>query len=226
MDLPLIHERFPLIYSYLDINAIKKQKKFIKVLNEPVSKADQRGFIYGFRKKTDEATINNFWIKLGRTDRFNPMTRIIEEWNGVPIFVIETAYNHKLEVLVHLIFDYAHQLRYSNKNEREIEWFFFEQPTNVLGIISQINILMNDTFKIQMIKILEIEQDEEVIVKRNRRFFCCFPLFCRTKNEKCSCNPVCCSYKSSFNNCEVGCCNCIPYIGVPNKNILIGCCLV
>ena len=226
MDISQIEEKYKFVYSILSLNNTKIQKKFIKKLNEPISNNDVRGFIYGFRKKTDDTTLDKFWIKLGRTDRFNPMQRIIDEWNGIPIFVIETPYNHKLETLVHILFDYAHQIRYSEKEEREIEWFYFDKPTDVLGIISQLNILMNDRFNIKSIHILETENDDEIIAIKNKRLFCCFPLFYRSRKEKCVCNPVCCSYKTTCGKCEVGCCNCFPYCGVPNKNVMLGCCLV
>jgi len=216
MDQTKLQELYPDVYNIMNINLSNKQKKFTKKLNEPISKADKRGFIYGFRKKTDETTINNFWIKLGRTERYNPMDRIITEWNGVPIFVIETAYSHKLEVLVHIIFDFAHKIRYDEKtNKREIEWFYFEKFIDVPSIVSKINILMNNLFNVKSIKIdITNNPDEELSSnKTNRKYFCCFPLLCKTKNEKCLCNIECCSYKTIVGNFEVGCCDlCCCYV--------------
>ena len=146
-------------------NTTDVQHKIIKVLEEPISNADKVGYIYGFYSPYDTFNKNNYFIKLGRTDR-NPFTRVEKEWCGNLVFCIKTGYNHRLERLVHLFFDYASEERFDANKEkpkisfwkkifccfkktetkynREIEWFRICNNTNVVSLVSQIWHMLED----------------------------------------------------------------------------------
>lgn len=51
----------------------------VEALMRIPSKADCPGFIYGFREKEGyNSADTNYWIKMGRTNRATPQTRIFE----------------------------------------------------------------------------------------------------------------------------------------------------
>ncbi len=103
------------------------QNEIITTINEKPSKSDCIGFVYCFYSTNDIQLRNNFWIKIGRTER-NPFIRVEKEWKGQLIFCIKTSYNHKLEKLVHLFFDYSREPKINREQdiikERIKESFF------------------------------------------------------------------------------------------------------
>jgi len=186
----------------------------MKKLNKPISKSDKRGFIYGFRKKTDINTKNNFWIKLGRTDRNNPTVRVIEEWNGLLIFCTETPFNHKLESLVHYLFNYANEIRVEN-GKNEVEWFHFNDDINIEMIVTRLNKLMcnfwydENKFNICSVDYSKSKQEDHKTIKYEKTF-CKHDYNCLFWSLLCYCNLTCC-YCTTKNH-KIGCCNCcIPF---------------
>jgi hypothetical protein len=109
MDIILEYPDLVIIFNKNDNNI---KNKILKLLHEKPSDCDGCGYIYGFYSPKDRMTQkrNNFWIKLGRTER-NPFTRVEDEWGGELIFCLKTSYNHRLERLLHLFFDFARQTR-------------------------------------------------------------------------------------------------------------------
>ena len=103
---------YPDLVTVFNKNDNDIKNKIIKLLQEKPSNCDGVGYIYGFYSPKDKTTQkkNNFWIKLGRTER-NPFTRVEDEWGGELVFCIKTSYNHRLERLMHLFFDFARETR-------------------------------------------------------------------------------------------------------------------
>jgi hypothetical protein len=126
------------IINILSKNTEDVQKKFIENLTKEITESDGIGFIYGFTHKNDNNMINNFWIKIGRTEKNNPNDRI-NQWNGHIEFCQKTKYNKKLERLIHLLFRYANKIRCFNNKNNEIEWFRFDEYINITNIISILN---------------------------------------------------------------------------------------
>jgi DNA uptake protein ComE-like DNA-binding protein len=111
-------EFYPELLLLYNKNDVDIKKKIIDTLNQEPSKCDCDGYIYGFYSPKDKRQKNNFWIKLGRTER-NPFNRAEKEWNGKLIFCLKTRYNHRLERLMHLFFDYAREPRINTYNSQE-----------------------------------------------------------------------------------------------------------
>lgn len=106
-----------ILYQYPDIlelfnrNNVDSKNKILQILTKKPTQADGIGWIYGFYSPKDKSqNRNNFWIKLGRTER-NPFHRVEYEWGGEMIFCLKTSYNYRLERLVHLFFDFARKER-------------------------------------------------------------------------------------------------------------------
>jgi len=112
------------------------QKKFLDILYDKIYD-DNTGFIYGFSNNSDNNNDNQFWIKIGRTKREDPHCRV-DEWKGNIEFCQKTKHNKKLERLVHLLFNYANQVRVFN-DCNQVEWFYFQEYTNIVNIISILN---------------------------------------------------------------------------------------
>lgn len=106
------------LMSILNRNNIKIQNTIMKELNKPISASDGYGYIYGF-VHSEYKTPLNYKIKLGRTIR-NPYIRVENEWNGIMVFCIKTRYNHKLERLIHLFYDYSREYRIKNISKNNI----------------------------------------------------------------------------------------------------------
>jgi len=130
-----------IIKNILLKNNKNNQYDFFKLLNNK-NINDKSGFIYGFTINSDINTKTNFWIKIGRTTRINPLDRI-NEWNGNIYFCQKTHYNIKLEKLTHLLFKYKNIIR-KNKNKNEIEWFYFDKYINITKVISILNEIIDD----------------------------------------------------------------------------------
>lgn len=155
-------DKNPELLKLYNMNDEHTKKQIILTLNKRPSFSDGVGWIYGFHRQNDEQNINNFWIKIGRTER-NPFTRV-EEWNGEMLLCIKTSYHHKLERLIHLFFDFAREPRISEIKEdelsfcqkiyrffsckkrsrnqelykQEIEWFHIKENINVNQLVCQI----------------------------------------------------------------------------------------
>ena len=151
------------------------KKKIIKILEELPYDDDDIGWIYGFYSSKDKQLQNNFWIKLGRTDK-KSFVDIEDEMGGQIIFYLKTKYNHKLEQLIYLFFDFSKETRIGicnkqkvhqlscyqillsyltcNDNnyteipdiQQEIEWFHFTEKINIPSLISQICQLGEETY--------------------------------------------------------------------------------
>lgn len=109
-----------ILESYKDLtylfnrNSLHKRQEIIKLLQTNPSDADGTGWVYGFYSPNDKQLNNDFWIKLGRTNR-NPFVRVEQEWGGKLIFCLRSSYDHRLERLIHLFFDFAREERYKDK---------------------------------------------------------------------------------------------------------------
>lgn len=101
---------YPELQKLFNRNSSDIKVKIVTVLNSQISKSEYVGYVYGFYSPDDKNLRNNFWIKLGRTER-NPFVRVEEEWKGELIFCLKTHYNHRLERLIHLFFDFAREKR-------------------------------------------------------------------------------------------------------------------
>ena len=106
------------LFDYPDLeklyfrNSRDIQNKITKLLKECPSNADSAGWIYGFHSPKDGIQlVNNFWIKIGRTER-NPFVRVENEWGGKMIFCLRCSYQHRLERLIHLFFDFCREERF------------------------------------------------------------------------------------------------------------------
>lgn len=166
--------KYPELLKIYDKNTPVIKTRILKILNEPISNSDCIGWIYGFYSAKDYQYRNNFWIKLGRTER-NPFSRI-NEWKGIPIFCIKTSYNHRAESLVHLFFNFSRENRTKTnrtnnfsfftsflkrlfccfgkrQNEPlEIEWFHFKEYLNVQSLVCQICEMVEDKFDGRLLK--------------------------------------------------------------------------
>lgn len=109
-----------ILESYKDLtylfnrNSLHKKQEIIKLLQTNPSDADGTGWVYGFYSPNDKQLNNDFWIKLGRTNR-NPFVRVEQEWGGKLIFCLRSSYDHRLERLIHLFFDFAREERYKDR---------------------------------------------------------------------------------------------------------------
>jgi hypothetical protein len=106
------------LFDYPDLeklyfkNSKNIQNKIIKLLKECPSDVDGTGWIYGFHSPKDGLQlVNNFWIKIGRTER-NPFVRVENEWGGKMIFCLRCSYQYRLERLIHLFFDFCREERF------------------------------------------------------------------------------------------------------------------
>jgi hypothetical protein len=86
------------------------QKKIIMTLIKKPSDADRVGWIYGFQSPKDTNSFDSFWVKIGRTVQ-NPFDRVEKQWGGELLFCTKSIYNHRLERLCHLFFDFCRQKR-------------------------------------------------------------------------------------------------------------------
>lgn len=242
----ILENNYNKLFLIINKNSDELKHKFYDKLIEKVSDADKRGFIYGFRKRSDLNFKKSFWIKLGRTDRDNPTDRVIREWGGAVIFCLETPYNHKLEKLVHYTFNYAHKLRIEN-DKNEIEWFHFDEEIDILELVSKLNLLMEDfwydehVYNISSSTLLpsntkrhwnhriKPETDMTLNIPQNTCFIgtylCCVPINCYYKTT-CLCNPTCCLIKKSYKKITYGCYDCLPFCYVRKNNTIFGCSII
>ncbi len=128
-------------------NTIYIQKKIIECIFAQPYKNDCEGYVYGFMNKTDNNNKTDFYIKLGRTSRKDPSIRIKEQ-DGEQIFSLKTIFNRKLEKLIHLFFNFAHEIRRNKNNTaNEIEWFHFVEKINIIGLVNEIKEMVNDIYE-------------------------------------------------------------------------------
>lgn len=152
----------------------KTQKKIIDKINEQPSDTDGVGYVYGFTKSEDKNTRYNFYMKMGRTSRKDPETRI-EEWGGIQVFSIRSIYNKKFERLVHLFFEFANVHRKNKKKPGsfEVEWFKFDKSYNmnksfIISKVNLINSLIEDMYLSDDDFVLDNEYNRtEIINKTN-----------------------------------------------------------
>ena len=137
-------KKYPDLKFLYNRNTEAIKEKINEKLELPPSSTDKQGFVYGFFSPSDKNLRSNFWMKMGRTTKYDPNERI-KEWNGDMIFCQKTSFNKKLERLIHLFFQYANEKRYKN-GKTEIEWFHFCEKINILKYTSQINELVDDLF--------------------------------------------------------------------------------
>jgi hypothetical protein len=150
----------PIILNILNKNKQIIQQKFYAKLFE--THHEERGFVYGFSKISDNNSVNNYWLKLGRTIR-DPNKRV-REWNGVMEFYKKTKYNKTCERLIHLLFDYAREHRVSDKGKKQIEWFHFNEHINIIDVVELIIYAVENKNVNNVIiekKIIQIEPDIE-----------------------------------------------------------------
>ena len=88
--------------------------------------------------------LDNFYIKIGRTENRIPETRILEQ-NGEINFIFKAAYNRKLEHLVHLFFNFANLTRVLD-GRKQTEWFHFKESINILSVVVQLNDIIFSLF--------------------------------------------------------------------------------
>jgi hypothetical protein len=154
-----------ILESYKDLtylfnrNSLHKRQEIIKLLQTNPSDADGTGWVYGFYSPNDKQLNNDFWIKLGRTNR-NPFVRVEQEWGGKLIFCLRSSYDHRLERLIHLFFDFAREERYKDKYDNVKQ----SQETQI--------------YQTKLIPLREIMNEPQVKEKKSCwlvRFFCqCF----------------------------------------------------
>jgi len=152
----------------------KQKKKIIQIIQKNPSPSDREGFVYGFLSPHDRNLRNNFWMKLGRTEKENPEERV-QEWRGTMVFCQKCLYNRRFERLVHLFFAFANERRIfhknnivdtnidkkENKNEKikkEIEWFHFMERINICKYISIIQELIENLYNCSINEISENDQ--------------------------------------------------------------------
>jgi len=126
-----------LIYLF-NRNSLQRRQEIIKLLQTNPSDADGVGWVYGFYSPKDKQLTNDFWIKLGRTNR-NPFVRVEQEWGGKLIFCFRTSYDHRLERLIHLFFYFAREERYKEKHSE----YIVSQSYQTKPIVLQ-NVLINN----------------------------------------------------------------------------------
>jgi DNA uptake protein ComE-like DNA-binding protein len=107
--------------SIQSLNTSKVQQEINRLLNSRPSLADKVGWVYGFAspKDRDSQYADNFWIKIGRTERPDPWIRT-DEWGGELLFCYKSSFNHRLERLIHLFFDYARETRIGISDHKQI----------------------------------------------------------------------------------------------------------
>ncbi len=121
---------YPELLKLYDLNNDTTKEKIINKINQIPSSSDGIGYVYGYVNPYDSNTRNNFYIKLGRTER-NP-TKRISELSGQEVFSIRTIFNKKFERLVHLFLKFANTPRFNHKtNTNNIEWFRFYKENNI-----------------------------------------------------------------------------------------------
>lgn len=151
--------KYPDLEILFDRNSLRSQEKITQNLEKLPSQTDGEGFVYGFFSPSDKNLRRNFWMKLGRTTRFNPEERVAQ-WGGNLIFCQRSHFNKRFERLVHLFFDFAHKIRY-NDGKKEVEWFHFEERINISKYVSMICELIDDCFLPGESYFCELETEED-----------------------------------------------------------------
>ena len=130
------------IYHY-NKNTEKIKRRIDEKIIEIPSETDRDGYIYGFTYNTIP-NFNNYYIKIGRS--IDPINRVIKQWKGELIFCIHTPYNKKAESLIHLYLNYARRILEEENGKTHIEWFYFQNKEEILGLIMAIRdiIIKND----------------------------------------------------------------------------------
>jgi len=117
-----------LISTFLNKNNEKIIKRFNKVYKNKIL---EDGYLYIYYNSD---RLN--WYKIGRTKR-HPEKRVLEQ-NGILLFYKETKYNKSDELLIHLILDFARQVKIDiiyNKEIKHIEWFYVEDINKIINLI-------------------------------------------------------------------------------------------
>jgi competence ComEA-like helix-hairpin-helix protein len=142
-------DKYSLIKELFNKNNNEIKEKILATLKENPSESDGKGFVYGFKHEKDNNTKEDFWMKLGRTIKFDPNERV-EEWEGSQmVFSLQTEFNRRLERLIHLLFDFAHKIRRNTKTKkRETEWFHFTERINIVKYTSEIAEFVEDKYVI------------------------------------------------------------------------------
>lgn len=181
-----------LIYLF-DKNNQYIKEKIMETIQKSPSLTDKEGFVYGFFSPHDRNLRDNFWMKLGRTEKENPEERV-REWGGTMIFCQKCSYNRRFERLVHLFFAFANQHRIltkdgifvniidpkidqnQNENEddvnnnhndhikKEIEWFHFTERINICKYVSLIQELIENLYNCSINEIKEVKKN----IKNNK----------------------------------------------------------
>jgi len=123
-----------ILNEYFNRNTDKIKKEILKLMTEPPSRADKSGWVYGFCSPKDKNMQfkDDFWIKIGRTERNDPYLRV-DEWGGELLFCFKSSFNHRLERLLHLFFSYAREQRKGICDQKQIiRPSFYKYNTNCL----------------------------------------------------------------------------------------------
>lgn len=130
------------LYHYNKNTEKIKRRIDEKIIDIP-SDTDKDGYIYGFTYNIIP-NFNNYYIKIGRS--VDPINRVIKQWKGELIFCIHTPYNKKAESLIHLYLNYARRILEDDTGKTHIEWFYFENKEDIIGLIMAIRdlIIKND----------------------------------------------------------------------------------
>jgi len=117
-----------LISTFLNKNNEKIIKRFNKLYKNKIL---EEGYLYIYYNND---RLN--WYKIGRTKR-HPVKRVLEQ-NGILLFYKETKYNKSDELLIHLIFFFARQIKIDiiyDKEIKHIEWFYIEDINQIINLI-------------------------------------------------------------------------------------------
>lgn len=117
-----------LISTFLNKNNEKIIKRFNKLYKNKIL---EEGYLYIYYNND---RLN--WYKIGRTKR-HPVKRVLEQ-NGILLFYKETKYNKSDELLIHLILDFARQIKIDiiyDKEIKHIEWFYIEDINQIINLI-------------------------------------------------------------------------------------------
>ena len=90
-------QKFPDLIHLFNKNNISVKSTILNKLTYSPSTSDGNGYVYGFFSPIDRNLRTKFWMKLGRTARFNPFKRV-DEWGGDMIFCQKSPFNKKFAI--------------------------------------------------------------------------------------------------------------------------------